>query len=253
VIKKLTPTAEGTAWIIGRLQSEIGSLDYALESGFELSSEERAARAFWQTGLDGTIGYARRQGQKMLAQEAKILSRDATAKELELEDAQESTRSLVAQFYGDESLAQQNEAQRDVNRAKVSLRVIKEAQDWFQAVSFAEAEPARARALARGDGLMSRAGDPDEGLEARDSLYEAADAYFDFAQNRERRLSVENGRTAIMPALEAERNQRSARINKKQAEMKAKARQSEQAMQKTEAEKKSFKEEADAMEDELGF
>ncbi|MEZ5558128.1 MAG: hypothetical protein R3E86_06205 [Pseudomonadales bacterium] len=176
VITKLTPTADGTGWIIGRLQSELGTLDYELQSGFELLPEEREAQAFWQRGLDGTIGHARRQGQKLLAQEEKILSRDATAKELELEDAQESTRSLVAQFYGDEALAEKNEAQRDINRAKVSLRVLEDAQDWFGAVADADAEPARTRALTRGDALMARAADSSEGLEARDALYEAADA-----------------------------------------------------------------------------
>ena len=253
VMRQLTTTPQGTGWAINRLRSEIGSLDTALKSGFQLLPDEQSGRAFWQTGLDGLVAHARRQAADVLAREERILSRDATDKELQLEGAQESQREMVSDFFGDKSLAVQNEAQRDVNRAGASLRLLGQARDWLQPVSPADAAPVPKRAVARGDALMARAGDSSLGLEARDALYESADGYFEFAGNRERHRAAEQARAAIAPALAAERKDREARLQTKKAEFKDSAREMQESMQKTDKEKQSFKDEADAMEAELGL
>jgi len=253
IIKQLTPTARDTAYVINRLRSEVSMLDHAQQAGFELLTEEQSARAFWQTGLGGMNNYATKMGMKALALEEDILTRDATAKELALEDAQEGTQSMVAQFFSDQSLAGQNEAQREVNRAKVSLRVLGDAEDWLQAVSAEDVLPVRERALARGDALMAKAADPQLGLEARDSLYKAAGDYFEFADNSEGLQRVAQARAGLAPALEAEQARRKALIREKQAELQQSAREQQQALQKTDAEKARFQKEADALEDELGF
>ncbi len=253
VIPRLTPTPEGTSYVINRLRNEIGMLNQAQESGFELLPEERTARATWQTGLDDMIAYARKQGAGILDKEAGMLTRAATTKEEQLEQAQEDQQSLVASYLGDESLAVRNEALREVNRAKASLALLVTARDWLQAVSPADAAPVHDRALVRGDALLARGADTTLGLEARDSLFKAADNYFKFAANSQRQQVAAQGRTGIAPALQAERDARKARINQKGAEFKESSRLMKESMEKTGAQKKNFKDEADAMEDELGF
>lgn len=253
VIPQLTPTVEGTTYIINRLRSEISALDQAQASGFELLPEEHAARAFWQKGLDGMIGYARKQAAETLEKEAGLLTRAATAKEEQFEQAQEEQQTRVADLLGDESLATQNEAQREVNRAAASLKMLVAARDWSQAVSDSDTAPVIERALQRGDALLLRANDATLGLEARDSLFAAAGNYFEFAGSSQRQQAAAQGRAAIAPALQAERDARTARIDRKSAEIQQSTQQAKEAMQKTATQKKSFKDEADALESELGF
>jgi len=253
VIKQLRPTAEGTAFIIQRLQSEISSLDHAQDSGFDLLPDERAARALWQKGLDSMIAYARQQGAGMLEKEADQLTRAATTREAQLEQMQEDQQTLVAAYLGDESLVVENEARREVSRAEASLKMLGAAQAWLQAASPTDVAPVRERALVRGDALMDRAADASLSLEARDSLFEAADNYFKFAEEPQRRQAAERGRAEIAGALQAERDAREARIDQKGAELQKSAQEMKQSMQKTDAQKRSFKDEADAMEEALGF
>ena len=253
VMPKLTPTARGTASIIFSLRDATKSLDRAVELNFELLPDERSARTFWQTRLDETIAHARKQGTAVLAQEPGVLTREATAQEQQIEQVMADQQALVASLLDDESLAATNEARRDVRRGSESLDLLKSARDWLQAISVADAAPVRERAVMRGDALMTRAGDPSMSLEARDSLYEAAGDYFKFAEARDLRRAAEQGRAAIEPALRAERDQQSARLDKKTDQLQQSAEQLKQSMEKTEAQKESFKQEADAMEDELGF
>lgn len=253
LIKQLTPTAEGTAFIINRLQNEISLLDRAQESGFELLPEERSARVFWQKGRDDTIAYASKQAAAILEKESGLPSRVATSKEEQFEALPKDHQTVIANYLGDESLAVKNEAQREVNRARASLVMLVAARDWSRAVAADAEAPVMKRAVMRGDALLAQAGDANLGLEARESLYVAADKYFEFAGNSVRQQAAAQGRTAIAPALKAERDARTARIEKKGAELKESALQMKASMQKTATQQQSFKDEADAMEDELGF
>lgn len=253
VIKQLTPTVEGTAYIIDRLQNEVTLLDSVQESGFELLPQERSALAFWQKGLIGTIAYASKKAAAILEKESGLLTRAATSTEEQLEAAQESQQALVADYLGDESLGVKNEAQREVNRAEASLTMLVAARDWAQAVSTDAGAPVVERALKRGDALLAQTGAANLGLEARDSLYQAAGNYYEFAGASARQQAVERGRSGIAPALKAERDARMARTRQKNAELQRSAEQAKKAMQKTDSQKQSFKNEADAMEDELGF
>jgi hypothetical protein len=253
VIKRLTPTAEGTAFIIDRLQKEVNLLDSAQESGFELLPDELSARKFWQKGLSGMIAYANKQVREILEKESGLLTRAATSNEEQFEAAQEIQQSLAANYLGDESLAVKNEAQREVNRAEASLNMLVAAREWSHAVRPGAAAPVIDRAVIRGDALLAQADDTDLGLETRDSLYQAAGNYFEFAGDSARLEALEQKRASIAPALKAERDARSARTKRKAAELQKSAEGSKKAIQKTDAQKKNFKDEADAMEDELGF
>ena len=156
------------------MRNEIALLDQATAAGFELLPEERAARAFWQRGVDGTIRYAKGKVAQVLQAEAGLLTREAIDEELKSEQSERDRQSIAADFFGDASLAPDMEALRETNRAQASLNMLKTARDWAMAVSAEEAEPVNERALERGDALLARAGNADLGLESRDSLYQAA-------------------------------------------------------------------------------
>jgi hypothetical protein len=253
VIKKLTPTAKGTAFIISRLRNEIDLLDQAQESGFELLPEEVAARAFWQKGLDGTIRYARSKVIEVLEAESGRLTREALDEELKAEESQRAQQSIAADFFGDASLAPEMEWLREVNQAKGSLTMLQAGREWAEAVSADDAKPVNNRALERGDALLVRAGNSELGVESRDALYQAATDYFEFAGKIERVQKTERARAQIAPELKAAIDQRNAKISQQGQKLKESAQQMKQSTDKTEAQKKSFKDEADAMEDELGF
>jgi hypothetical protein len=253
VIPKLANTASGTSSVISRLRTKLASFDQVREHGFVLLPEEQAAATFWQTKLDDTISYARTKGGETLREEATLLTRDATDQELQIEQLEQDQRTLVAAMFGDDELAVQNEAMRDINRAAASQSMLSNARDWFAAIDDTEAAPARDRALARGNALMSKAEDNSVGLETRDLLYGAAADYFRLAKSSDRREAAERSQLAIEPALEAERAKRAARLEQRSEELADSARKARKDMEKTEAEKQSFKDEADALEAELGF
>ena len=253
VIPKLTPTTEGTTWIISRLRSEIATLDRAAAAGFDLLPEERAARDFWQRGVDGTVRYAKGKVDQVLQAEAGLLTREAIDEELKSEQSQMDRQNIAADFFGDPSLAPDKEVLRETNRAQGSLKMLKTARDWAMAVSKDEAAPVNSRALDRGDAILARAGSADLGLESRDALYQSAADYFKFAGNFERQQTVERARAQIAPALKAEISQRNAKLDKQAQKLRGSAQEMKHSMEKTEVQKNSFKDEADALEDELGF
>jgi hypothetical protein len=253
IIAKLTATPKGATWIIGRLRSEIETLNYAITAGFELLPDERSALAFWQRELDDTIGYAKTQVTAVLQAENDLITRKAQDEELQTEEFQAGIRNMAAGLFGETSLAPETEALRKISRASGSLNLLETAREWATAASPEDASPVTDRALDRGDALMATASSSEFGLESRESLYEAADNYFEFCNNHERRLAVENALAKLTPALEAEREQRNARISKQAEKMKASAVEMSESMIKTDTQKNDFKDEAEALEAELGF
>jgi hypothetical protein len=253
VIRQLTPTPEGTAWVISRLRSEIAKLERAVSDGFDLLPAEAAARTFWQRGLDGTVPYAQAKMAEALKAEAGLQTRAATANELELEQAQRDSKTMATAVFGDQSLTPVNEAQREVNRANASLILLQAALDWGLAVSESDARPVKERATERGDAMLAKANEPALGAETRDHLYQAAEDYFKFSGNLQRLQAAERDREAFAPVLKAALDQRAAKLDKHAEQLRESSITMKKNMEKTAAEKQSFKAEADAMEDELGF
>jgi hypothetical protein len=249
----LTPTTEGTTWVIARLRSEVQGLDHAVTAGFQLLPEERAALTFWQHGLEGTIRYAQSKVTEVLQAETRLLTRAATDEELQIEQTQQGLHSMAAGFFGDESLAPDMEAQHESNRANASLTMLNSARDWGSAVSVEDAAEVNERAVQRGDALLARVGETTLGLKSRESLLEAAENYFEFAGNRERQQAAQRALAAIAPAVETERAQRNAKIDKKADELRESSARMRDSVIKTEEQKQSFKDEAEALESELGF
>jgi len=116
--------------------------------------------------------------------------------------------------------------------------------------------PLDRRAEQRGDTLLARANDAAMSLTARDGYYELARSYFEFCGCDNKIARTDAAQDKIQPALQAERERREQQMEAARADLEKKAESARQAiddMQKSDAEKKSFNEEADAMEAELGF
>jgi len=109
------------------------------------------------------------------------------------------------------------------------------------------------RAEQRGEQLMALASDEARSLPFRDSVYDMAIGYFDWCECAQARAAAQSARDAIQPALAAEEAEREAKLEAATSRMRQDAEQALKDMQKSDAEKQSFKEEADAMEAELGF
>ena len=116
--------------------------------------------------------------------------------------------------------------------------------------------PLDRRAEQRGDTLLARANDATQALEVRDGRYDLARSYFEFCSCNDKIARAGGAQAKIQPALQAERDRREQQMEAARADLEKKAEAARKGiddMQKTEAEKKSFKDEADALEAELGF
>jgi len=116
--------------------------------------------------------------------------------------------------------------------------------------------PSSKRARQRGDTLLAKANDASNTFTARDSYYDMAIDYYSFGHWNSQRDAAVAAEASIQDDVMAERQQAEEKMQQMQADMESRLENAEQAMesmQKTEAEKKSFNDEADALEAELGF
>ena len=104
--------------------------------------------------------------------------------------------------------------------------------------------------------MLSRAAEQNSSLGLRDAAYQEAQRYYDFGGFKEASASTKAAHESIEPALAAARERQNERLDEAASRM-GKRNESIQRgveeMTKSNAEKKSFEEEADALEDELGF
>jgi hypothetical protein len=116
--------------------------------------------------------------------------------------------------------------------------------------------PSSQRAGERGDTMLAKANDASLSLGAKDVFYAEAEKYFDFAGFSDEEATAASARAAIQPDLKAQRDRQRESFDQARERLKseaASARQAAEGMRKTEAEKQAFKNEADALEAELGF
>lgn len=116
--------------------------------------------------------------------------------------------------------------------------------------------PSSKRARKRGDTLLAKAGDTGLSYASRDRYYDMAIDYYSFGYWKKQRDAALAAKDGIQDGVMAERQQAQANMQQMQADMETRLKSAEEgmeAMKKTEAEKKSFNDEADALEAELGF
>jgi hypothetical protein len=202
--------------------------------------------------------HAQRQARAALDAEDRAFNRDPTPEEVAMVDSGDASYKMAQAMTG---TAIETRASREALltefRVRESREKLAEARAWnLDSSADLSTSIASQRARTRGDALLSKANDQQLGLEARDQYYAFAQWYFEFGQADQMAALAESQRAAIRPALEEERRQQDLAMGRAAADMEKKAADAQRAMkemQKTDAEKKSFNEEADALEAELGF
>jgi hypothetical protein len=235
------------------IRDKLSGLQWAVDNGFMLLADEQAGQGFYQTRLDRLIAHSRSRGSTLLKAESDIVSGDITENEEIVMKAEQDATAMLGAIMGDDSVLPASEARHDVTRAKRSLTVMGEARQWLQWVTTEEATPILVLAVERGDVLLARADDTSHGLEARDDYYAAAIRYYKFADADIQAMRAISSRKAIEPELAAARLSREARMDEKAAQLQESVQEFQQSIEKSDAEKKSFRSEADALEDELDF
>jgi hypothetical protein len=196
--------------------------------------------------------------RESLAAEERAFNRPPTEQELAATESVSDAGAFASAIAGIEidTMATKESMlmQRQVDESQNLLR---EARAWdLERSGDIKSRPTSQRAGARGDILLARADDTQLGLRARDMLYRDAEQYFEFGGFSDKEAAASTAREAIQSALQAERNRQNQAVEKAAAEFEGKREAVQKAvddMQKTEAEQQSFKDEADALEAELGF
>lgn len=224
---------------------------------FVIAEEVSLERQALQT-VELIESHASQHARDTLSKEAEVFYREAT--EFEKEGAQ--TIENLSEFAGamagvEMNATEQAEYQLAHQRIRESREQLEQARGWeFVANSPAASPEANRRAAERGDEVIAWAGNESSSFTNRDEYYELALAYFNWCECEDKSTQAVAAKAAIQPQLEAEKARRQAEVDAARSQLENKAAEMQRAlddMQKTEAEKKAFDEEADALEDELGF
>ena len=191
---------------------------------------------------------------RRLAEESTLMSAPISAQERSLMNAQGAGDALFAAVTNTQAEA----AKRipvEVVRVQESQRLLADARDMLDA---ARADPgsALARAVERGDQMRVVAADESVVPYARASIHQSAIRYYRIgrAEDKKQRAEAEQPRYDQLAEDAAARRKALAEAAAVDLEKQAaEAREAAAAMEKTEAEKQAFQDEADALEKELGF
>jgi hypothetical protein len=224
-----------------------------------LPEEDDVANAS-RAAIDLLREQAEKNHERALASEEKAFNRAATNQELAVGDAMGDMGTFASAMAGVETdTVMAKEAIIISARVQESQEFLREARDWNLEVNDSyplQSLPSSQRAKKRGNLMLSKANDSQFSLSARDSFYRDAEQYFDFGGYDDQATTAASGRESMQPALQAERDRQEAVLEKTAAEWEGKREDMQKAvddMQKSEAEQQSFKDEADALEAELGF
>jgi len=234
-----------------RIRGQLSGYQWALDNGFTLLAEERAGQEYYQSRLSRLINRSRSLSNALLRSEADIFDNDLTAEEKQMLAAQKTATNFLGGIVDADLAMPTNEALIDTDRAKRSRRQLTEARRWLSWISAEEVSPILALATERGDMMLAHANDTAAGFEARDDYFSAAIRYYEFAKANDDAAKAKTARAKIEPAMRAARAEREAKLNEKLVNMEASAMEFQRSLKKSDAEKKSFKSEADTLEAEL--
>ncbi len=255
LLNDLPPDPRAAASAGNRLRWKIDRLQYSVDQGHGLIAEEQAAPAFYNDALDGLIERSRAEAEALLARENDIVTGPVTEQESQLTSVQQNVQLLQDSMLNDDSL--NVTVDKDVliatARAGKSYEMLGTARQWLDWIDPDAGAAVNARAALRGDDLLARANDTDNGLESRNLYYEDAINYYRFARAEQKLAAAEKSKQAIQPALQAERDTREQRMEAKLNELQKSAEEFKKSTEMSAEEKEAFKSEADALEAELGF
>ena len=225
------------------------------EFGAFMLPEETKVEQACRTALAPLQQYAKQQHQAALAAEESAFNRPPTQAEQDAADRLGGISELAQAMAGVDI---DSEAQQQILIIQIQVResreLLEQARGWeISASRHDEQQPSAIRAEQRGDTMLKRANAATLSLQVRNEYYGLARKYFDWCRCHAKAKTAATAQETIQPALRAEQDQRQQKMD---TEMQRKSEAMQKAasdMQKSEAEKQSFKDEADALEAELGF
>jgi hypothetical protein len=243
---------------IRTLEGIVDRLDNDRGFGAFMLTEENALANACRKALTSLRERAALEHRRALREEEESFRRLITDQELAASDALKNARVLalaatgvdVGTTWDRDSIVlrkRASESQEHLRMARVwNLEIYEDRQDM----------PSSRRARQRGDEMLSRAKDTNSSLPLRDALYKEARRYYDFGGFKEASASAASAHETIQSALQAERDRQDKLLDQAKARMDEEAesiRQAAEDMMKTDSEKRRFEDEADALEEELGF
>jgi hypothetical protein len=226
--------------------------------GAFMLSEEDALVETCRRALASLRERAAQEHQRALEMEREFFDRPVTDQERAATDAVGNVQSLAKAFTGVDI---EGTLDRDTlvlgKRADESRDFLRRARRFnLRSYDDRRVTPSSKRARERGDAMLSSAEDAASSLPRRDASYDEARRYYDFGGFKEESAAVATAQEAIQPALRAARDQQEKLLDEAGTRLKdpaEPAREAAEKMKKSASEQKQFKDEADAMEAELGF
>jgi gas vesicle protein len=234
------------------------TVEYYREIGAFVLPEEAAIERAALEAAKLIDAKARERSRQALAREVEVFYRDPTQIEMDGAQQLENLAPLASSMAGIEvDVAAQTEYQFARQRTRESREQLDVARGWaFSANSENGKSPANLRAAKRGDEVMTWADNEELSFTIRDQYYELALDYYNWCNCKDKAANAFATKEAIQPQLLAEQTRRQEQIDQAEERLKGQAKDMQRAiddMQKTDAEKKAFEDEADALEAELGF
>ena len=240
------------------LNSTAETVEYYRQIGVFVLTEEAAIERAALDALELIDAKARERSRQALVREAEAFYRDPTQMETDGAQQLENLAPLVNSMAGMEfDAAEQTEFQFARQRTRDSREQLDLARGWaFSLNAENEQSPANLRAAGRGDEVLAWAGNKELSFTIRDEYYELALDYYNWCNCKDKAANAFAAKDAIGPQLQAEQARRQEQMDKAEERLKGQAEDMQRAlddMQKTDAEKKAFDDEADELEAELGF
>jgi len=240
------------------LEGIVARVDNDRAYGAFILGEEDALTKVCREALTSLQRIAGQRHRTALRDEEESFRRAITDLEFSASQAVEASQGLAKALLGvDAGAIGDKDAMILQKRASESLEFLRSARSWnLESFEDRQAMPSSKRARKRGDEILARAEDPGSRLGLKDAAYHEARRYYDFGGFKQASSSTALAHQAIEPALQAARDRREQALEEAEARFSVdadSARRAAEDMQKSASEKERFKNEADALEDELGF
>ncbi len=240
------------------LEGIVARVDNDRAYGAFILSEEDALTKACREALTSLRRIAEGRHRTALHDEEDSFRRAITDLEFSASQAVEASQGLAKALLAvDAGAIGDKDAMILQKRASESLEYLRSARGWnLELFADRQAMPSSKRARKRGDEMLARAEDPGSSLGLKDAAYHEARRYYDFGGFKEASSSTASAHQAIEPALRAAHDRQEKALEEAEARFSVDAdsvRRAAENMQKSASEKERFKNEADALEDELGF
>ncbi len=241
------------AYSLNELKDIAGRIDAERRYGAFMLPEEETIAAACREALPPLVQLARQRHQAKLAEEARTFEQAPTEQEQAMASSVTNAQEFASAMAGVEvDMGTDPDSLLMQQRVRESMQLLKEARTWNpDDYDDIQARPTSIRARERGDALLAKADDQALDLAARDRYYQAAIGYYTWGGWKAQAASATSARDGIQDSLNAQQQRQDAELEQALAKKREEMQQARDKMMKTEAEKKKFRDEADALEEEL--